>query len=168
MSSADVYDELQVVEKQPVLGDYWTSEPTPQKWFFPDGVQFLEFEPLRYGKRMAYQTAVAQDLNVNRRDQSIKIRTNMARDSHELILISTINWYIFRDGKPVAFSKGSPGANLDTFLRNADAVLIDHYLDVVRKANPWLLNESSSKEIQEEIDQLQVALEEALEREAGK
>lgn len=159
------------VETEPeiILGDYWTAKPEPRRWYFPDGKQYLLYEPMTYGKRTEYQTKTAQDINMERGGTNIKMRANMGSENHQLIVISTVGWNIYRDGKAQTFGKGTPGSPLEQFLAQFQRPeLLDDYIKVLRDANPWLLGDVSSKDIQGQIDELQVRLTEALEREAGK
>lgn len=157
---------------QPAFEDYWGFE---EKEIFqlPDKKQYIEFQRMNEGQRKQFQKDTRTDVLVKRNTGDTHLKVDPAEERHALIVSSVTGWHMFRRNKrtgepePVAFSKGSPGANLEQWLSVANPKIVDQLERAIRRANPWLLQEATSSEIQEQIDDLQEQLKAALEREAG-
>jgi hypothetical protein len=141
---------------QQAITDYWSGPPEAQRWYFPDGVQYLEWIPLNHGGRAAYQRATQVDMNIDHRSKDVKIKGNLGADVDALVNLCTIDWKMFRGGQQVTFSRGvdSPGALLNQWLKQADPALVDRYVQVLRRANPWLTSELTVEEIDQQIEDL--------------
>ena len=141
--------------------DYFGFDRT-EKYFLPDGVSYIEFKPMNEGKKKQFQDKTSRDLVLKRGgDASMSVLQGTER--HELIHASCVDWNLTRGGRPVPFNK----VNLGDFLTLADPRVIEGLEKAIRKANPWLLAEMKSEDIQKEIDNLTEMLEEAKKREAG-
>lgn len=159
-------------EADPYAGyvDYFGFESS-ERWPLPDGRQWMEFKRLNEGERAKYLRKTRPDVTINSRSGDAKVPTDAAMDRRELILASVTDWHIVardkRDGKirPVAFSKGSPNAELEKWLNVADPLLVGELEKKIRMANPWMLQEMSVEQIDKEIADLTELRKVAAERE---
>lgn len=158
-------------EESVVYEDYYGFEDTKQ-WFFPDKKQYIEFKRMNEGERAKFQKMTTRDVTVVRGSGDAKVRVDPATERHELIVQSVVGWHLVRRNsrnqfEPVAFSKGSPGAELEKWLQVANPVLVDELEREIRKANPWLTSEMSVEDIDKEMDRLRELREEVEQRERG-
>ena len=86
-----------------------------------------------------------------------------AQERHELIRTCVTGWNLYRGGSPIPFGERA----LKDFLELTDPRLVEDLEKAIRKANPWLLGEMSSEDIQKEIDNLEEMKKVAEERERG-
>lgn len=149
--------------------DYFGSSNTV-KWYFPDGKQYIEFQPMNEGKRAKYESGTSRDVRFNRRTDDAAIRMDAAADRKTLVVESVVGWHVvsFKNGRPepLPFSIGSPGATFDQWYSKADPSLVNRLVDAIRKANPWLTDEMTSEMIREEMKRLEELLATVEEREA--
>lgn len=134
-----------------------------EQFFFPDGVTFITFKVMNEGQRAKYQKLTSRDFIMDQKRQEARVPMNPAEERHALLKSSIVGWNLVRRGNPVPFNERS----LLDFLIDADPRLVDKIETAIRKANPWLLNELSVKDIDDQIEQLQEQRVVALEREAG-
>lgn len=142
--------------------DYFGFQAT-ERYTFPDGKQWIEFEVMNEGKKAQFQRATSRDLILERQTQNARMKTDAATDRHELIKSSVTDWNMYRQGVAIPFT---PGA-LNDFLQLANPRIIEDIEKAIRKANPWLMAEMSSKDIRREIQNLEEMERVALEREQG-
>lgn len=137
-----------------------------EKFVFPDGVTFIEFNIMNEGQKSRFQRETNRDLTISRQGDA-RVKTDPAGDRHALISASCTDWNLIRstpDGpRPLPFNP----TNLRDFLTNTNPKLVEDLEVKIRKANPWMQGELSVKEIDEQIDELKKMREEAEEREAG-
>jgi hypothetical protein len=134
-----------------------------ERYTLPDGVSYIEFKPMNEGAKKAYQDKTSKDLVLERTSGNARMSVLQGSERHELIRSSVTGWNLKRGGQPVQFNK----VNLGDFLALADPRVIEGLEKAIRKANPWLLAEMSSEDIQKEIDNLEEMKQVALKREAG-
>lgn len=146
--------------------DYFGFEAS-EKWYFPDGKQYIEFQRMNEGQRARFQQMTTRDVTVERQTGNAKLKVDPATERHELLKASVVGWFVFRQGQPVPFSIGSPGAEFEKWLAKADPKLVDELERAIRKANPWLMNEVTVEDIDKEMDRLREQKEEILARQAG-
>lgn len=137
------------------------------RWYFPDGRQYIEFQRMNEGARAKFQKMTTRDITVVRNTGDAKLKVDPATERHELLVQSVTGWFVFRAGQPVPFSKGSPGANFEQWLDKADPRLVDDLEKAIRKANPWLGAEMTVEDIDKEMDRLRELREQVLERDRG-
>lgn len=141
--------------------DYFGFQST-EKFYLPDGQQYIEFEIMNEGKKAKFQKLTTKDLVVQRGGDA-RMKMDPAQERHELIRQSVTGWNLYRGGNPVPFSP----TNLKDFLELANPKLIEDLEKAIRKANPWLMGEMKSEDIRREIENLEEMLKTAEEREAG-
>jgi len=132
------------------------------KWFFPDGKQWIEFRKLTEGDRAKYLKATRSDVHLNQKSGEARIPFDQSNDRKELLLASISDWYIasFVTGQPqlIAFqppSVGGKGGVVSQWIDRANPEVLGQLEKAIRKYNPWLLNEMSVEQIDKEIADLQ-------------
>ena len=145
-----------------------------QRWYFPDGKQWIEFQKLNEGARAKFLKATRSDVHLNQRSGEARIPFDQSKERKQLLLHSCTDWYLVRrdprDSKrimPIAFrNNGTDGCEFAQWIDKANPALLAMLEKDIRKANPWLLNEMSVEQIDKEIADLQELREAAVEREA--
>jgi hypothetical protein len=138
-----------------------------QKFFFPDGVSFIEFQIMNEGQRREFQKKTNRDITFNRGTNDARIKADPAEERHALITSSVTGWNLVRNGQPMPFSKGTPGSTLEQWLKVANPKIVDDLEFAIRKANPWMQAEMTVEEIDKEMARLSELREQVLEREKG-
>lgn len=138
-----------------------------QKFFFPDGVSFIEFQIMNEGQRREFQKKTNRDITFNRGTNDARIKADPAEERHALITSSVTGWNLVRNGQPIPFSKGTPGATLEQWLKVANPKIVDDLEFAIRKANPWMQAEMTVEEIDKEMARFAELREQVLEREKG-
>lgn len=146
----------------PVQQDYFGFQAT-EKYYFPDGLTWVEFSIMNEGDRLKFQRKTGRDITLDRRSGDAKMKMDPGTERHELIKTCLVNWNLSRNGQPQPFGE----AALRDFLTLANPKVIDEIEKAIRKANPWLLGELSVEDIDKEIADLQEMREVAVERERG-
>lgn len=137
-----------------------------EKFFLPDGVQYIEFRPMTEADRQHYQNNTQAVLSLNRASGDSKLPLNQARDRKALLAASVKGWYFFGpDGAPVDFKHREFG--WDKWVAVADPQIIDALEKAIRKANPWMQSDMDKDEIRKQIDELEDLLRQKEEEEAG-
>lgn len=147
--------------------DYFGFNET-KKFIFPDGVTFIEFSVMNEGQRTEYQKKTSRDVRLERATGDARMKMDASLERHELIKNTIVSWNLTRGGVPLDQPHTSKGkTQLGDFLTLANPKLIDELEKEIRKANPWLLADMTSEDIQKEIDNLEEMKQVALERERG-
>lgn len=146
-----------------VQDDYFGTDEV-HRAYLPDGKSYIEHRTLSHGLRKRYLNKTNRDLSINRATGDAKISMKPGDEKDELLKTAICGWNLVRAGQPVPFS---PGA-LESWLQNANPKIVDIVEKEIRKANPWLMAEMSSEDIQREIDSLQEMLEVKKKEEEGK
>lgn len=156
---------VQVEEKiATVVGDYW-AEPAPERFYFPDGKQYIEFKPMTESARAKYQNKTMTTMALNRASGDSKIGINVARDRRALIDVSVTGWLMYRGGEEVGFKNSFFG--FEKWIEIADPKHIEGLEKAIRKANPWMASDMDPAEIKEEIKRLEELLIEVEDRRLG-
>lgn len=146
--------------------DYWGFSEN-HKFFLPDGRQYIAFKVMTEGDRQKYQKLTNRDLTVSRQSGDAKMKVDQASDRNALFQVACIDWNLRRGGESVTFTNDGRGGTLQQWLQVADPRIIDDLEKAIRMANPWMLGDMKSEDIQKQIDDLQDMLKIAQEREAG-
>lgn len=159
-----------VSNEEPQYSDYFgfTSE---ERYYLPDGKQWIEFQRMNEGKKREFQKMTSRDLRVQRTTGDALMKVDPGLERQELIKISMTGWNLMqRDPNKPGQWRAAPfdNSNIKRFLDGANPEIIDGLEKAIRKANPWMMDETSSEEIKKEIANLEEMLEVALEREAKK
>ncbi len=152
--------------EEKVYEDYFGFDET-ERWFFPDQKQYIEFHVMNEGQRAKFQKLTNKDITLRRQSGDASIKVDPAEERRALLTSSVTGWLIYRQGEPVPFSIGSPGANFEQWLDRANPKLVDDLEFTIRKANPWMQADMSVDQIDEEMDRLRELREQAVERQRG-
>lgn len=160
-SGADATDE-QVYE------NYFGFETT-EKYFLPDGKQWIAFKPMNEGARAKYEAKTQKDISFNRRTDDAKVRVNASEDRHELIYESVCDWFLVQrdptgEWLKVPFSSGK-GGTFSQWLLRANPKIVNELHRAIQNANPWMIADQDPAQIKEEIARLEQMYEEAVKRE---
>lgn len=154
----------------PVQADYFSFGETFQCFFaakYGDTISYVEHKSLNEGSRRRYLNEVNREVTLMRGSGDAKMKLASGDEKHLLLEEAIVGWNLVRDGKPLPFSKGSPGSNLNQFLAAADPAIIDVIEKDIRKHNPWLLAEVTVDGIKQQIKDLEETLDELVERDRG-
>lgn len=154
-------DTVHPAFESPQQADYFGFQAT-ERYVFPDGLTFVEFQVMNEGQKLKFQKATGRDI-VLQRSGDAKLRMDPGAERHELLRACIVNWNLARGGQLIPFNKRS----LDDFLELADPKIVEKIENAIRRANPWLMGEVSAADIREQISELEEMLKVAEEREAG-
>ncbi len=142
----------QPIEEKIGFEDYFTYEET-KRWYFPDGKQYIEYQPMTEGDRRRYQSKTMTTMSLNRASGDSKIGINVARDREALLDISVKNWYMVRNGNEIPFTDRQFG--WQRWVTIANPKLIEDLEKEIRKANPWMQADMDLEEVDAEIKRLE-------------
>jgi hypothetical protein len=157
---------------EPQIVDYFAFAET-HRWFFPDGVQWIEFKVMTEGDKARFQRKTNRDIKINQRTQDATVQLDAAAERHELIKMSCVNWLVYARQTPdspmmpVAFSVSGSGINLEKWLSVTNPKLVEDLELAIRKANPWMQADMTVEAIDEEIERLNELRAEAEKRASG-
>lgn len=142
-----------------------------EKWYFPDGKQWIEFKKMTEGERARFLQETRSDIHMNQKTGEARFSVDQSRDRKALLLQSIVDWHLvsFVTGRPqlVPFQPGhSKGGVISQWIERADPSVLAGLEKAIRKVNPWLLAEMTVEQIDKEIADLQELREKAAEREA--
>lgn len=139
------------------------------KCLLPDGVSFIEHQTLNEGARKKYLDKINREVAIKRASGDAVMKMASGTEKHALLEAAAVDWNMLGpDGRPLTFSKGSLGSTFSQFLDQASPSIVDIFEKEVRKANPWLMAEMSSEDIQKQIAELEEMLAVKLKEEEGK
>lgn len=133
----------------------------------PDGVSIVICQTLNEGARKKYQNTITKDVTVKKGTGDASMRLASGDDRHALIASAVVDWNLVRDGKPVPFSKGSPGSTLSQFLEKAPPAVVDVIERAIRAKETWLIGEASLEDLLQQRDDLDELIEQKRRYEAG-
>jgi hypothetical protein len=153
--------------------DYYAFDER-EKWYFPDGKQWIEFKKLSEGDRAKYLKDTRSDVRLNQKTNEAVIPFDQSGDRKSLLLHSITDWHMVsfvgegasRRVMPLPFQPGGhKGGPVAQWIDRANPAILGQLEKAIRKANPWLLNEMSAEQIRKEIADLEELLVAAQERE---
>lgn len=151
-----------------VQRSYFGTEET-FNFMLDDGISFITHKKLNEGARRRYQNDQNKEIAIKKATQDYVMKLAPGDSRHLLLTLAVCNWNLVDDnGRPVPFSKGSPGSTWEQFLQRAEPSLIDDLEAEIREKNPWLSEEMTVEAIDEEIEKLHELRNEAVKREEGK
>jgi hypothetical protein len=148
---------------QSVQADYFSFDEN-LSITLPDGVSVIEHKVLNEGQRRRYLNKVNRDVKFHKGTGDAIMRLAPGEEKKALLEVAITGWNLQSAGEPVRFSPQS----LNRFLESAPPKIIDIIEREVRKANPWLLQEATVEDIDEEIANLQEMRQKLLEEQEGK
>jgi hypothetical protein len=147
--------------------DYWGTDEQI-KHFLPDGKQYFVINIMNEGAKSKFQKMTNQDLVVGR-DNTATVKMDPARERHELIKASVVDWHIMQRDKndgnfyPAPFSRKS----LEMWLEVAPPKIVEDLEYAIRMANPWMQADMTVEDIDKEIDRLNELRRDVRARELG-
>lgn len=149
-------------QEQQVYADYWGVDER-ERYYFPDGVQYIEFKIMNEGDKVKFQKLTNQDIVLSRRDDSARMKIDAATERHTLIKTCVTGWNMYTKNQPVAYSPQM----LEKWLQVAPPKLVEELEKAIRDANPWMLDEMEPEDIDKEIDRLLELKKQVIDRKAG-
>lgn len=148
--------------------DYW-GFATSERWYFPDGVSYVDFSPMNEGDKSKYQKLTSRDLVLERTSGNARMKVDPSTERHELIKSSVTGWNLQRRDNSTGNMTHVPftSRDLDRWLQVANPKLVEDLEAAIRKANPWLVADLSVEDIDKEIENLKQLRDEAAKRSAG-
>lgn len=147
-----------------VVADYWGFDET-NKWYFPDGKQYIEWKPMTEGQRARYQKATNHSVTISRASGDARMGVDPAGDRAALIEVSVTDWFVYKGGVPVPFKDKQNG--FAKWLQGANPKFVEDLERTIRRGNPWMQAEMKAEAIREEIERLEESYEEAVRRESA-
>lgn len=144
-----------------VYEDYWGTRGDTRH-YLPDGKQYFVIRKMHEGNRAQYQHEAGMSMTSLRKTGDTRIEIDQAKDREALICAAVIDWNLYKDSTLVPFNRGT----LREWIRVADPKILDKLLMAVRKFNPFLQEDLSVKEIDEQMSELRELRELAVKREA--
>ena len=136
--------------------DYFSGFGGSRKFMMPDKIQFIEFQVMNEGQKAKFQRETRSAINISRKTENASIMPDPARERHALIKSSVCDWNIYTKNKntgekvTVVFNTG----NLQAFLDRANPKIVEDLESEIRKANPWMVDEITIQDIDEQIEEL--------------
>lgn len=130
----------------------------------PDGRSFVEHQVLTEGARRKYLNKINREVKLNRSSGDASFQMATGDERHALLSSAITGWNLQRGGANVPFSTQT----LDEFLSKADPRVVDEIEKDVRAKNPWLMNDLTVEDIDEEIKRLNEMREQKVREEEGK
>jgi hypothetical protein len=129
----------------------------------PDGVSWVEFRVMNEGLRRQYLNSQNKKVTIRRGSGDAEMEMAPGDDKYNLLRVTLTNWNLRRNGQPVRFNK----VEVDRFLENANPKIIDLIHREVTLAHPWLLDDMTLEDIDQEIENLNKMREVVEKREQG-
>lgn len=136
--------------------------------FFPDGATKVVCKVMTEGDRQRFQASVNRDVKISRQTGDMQMRITTGEERMALLTGAIVGWNLINhDRKPVTFSKGSPGAELEKWIAQAPPSIIDSIEKEIRRHEPWLTAGATIEDIDAQMDELRELREQKLREEAG-
>lgn len=154
--------------EQEVFEDYYGFDSS-EKWYFPDGKQYIEFKVMTEGAKARFQKLTNRDLILERTSGNARMKVDQASERHALLEESVTFWYMLRKNEKTGKPEPIPYSahEFKNWLNKANPKLVEDLEKAIRKANPWLLAEMTVEDIDREIENLKEMREVAEKRERG-
>lgn len=163
---------------QPVAFQNYWGVKNVQRWYMPDGQQWVEFKTQNEGDKVLYQQRTNRDISFDKVGNT-KMGIDPATDRRTLIEMSVVNWYMVLPKREDMSDEELSDPNnweradyspqlLREWLRRGDPKVIQDLEVEIRKANLWMQSEMTVEEIDKEIVNLNELRKQAEEREAAK
>jgi hypothetical protein len=150
-------------DSTPVQDDYFAFDQT-ERIVLPDEVSYVDVRVLNEGARRKYLNELNKEVRLQKATGDAVMKLASGDERRSILEESVVGWNLTRNGNPVEFNRG----NLRTFLDKANPRVIDVIYERVRKINPWLTQEVTVEEIDNQIAELEQLREEKLKEEEGK
>lgn len=127
-----------------------------ETFMLPDGIQYLEFKPMNSGMRDDFEHRTQRSISVHQASKKMDMQLDPAKERQALLEISVVGWNLLKPNKngelvPHPFSQPA----LREFLRMVDPSIVMDLENAVRKANKWLVGDSSLADLYEQRDAIE-------------
>lgn len=150
--------------------DYFSGFGGTKKFMLPDGVQYIEYQLMNEGQKAQFQRDTRSAINISRKTESASVMPDPSRERHALIKASVCDWnLVTRDratGRKISVTFAP--SNLDKWLKVANPKIIADLEAEIRKANPWMFEDVTVEDLDNQIEELQQMREEKLKLEGEK
>lgn len=135
----------------------------------PDGKQWMSFHAMNEGEKRSFQQKTTRDFVIDSKTRDTRVSVDPGTERRILIETCLDDWCVYRNGKkvPGAESSNQFKVAVGDFLSLADPSVIEKIERFVRDLNPWLLDNISVEDIDEEIQRLEQQKRIIQERNAG-
>lgn len=150
-------------ESQPVHEDYFGFDKT-HRVYMPDGVSYVEHKEFTEGQRREYLNQTNKAVRLQRSTGDAVMQMAAGDDRYYLLKTAICGWNLYRGGQPVDFTK----KNLEEFLEKANPAIVDKIEKDIRNKNPWLLQDVSVEDIDQQMEELSELRKRKVAEEEGK
>lgn len=127
-----------------------------------DDVSWIEVKRMNEGERRKYLSAIQRPMKVSKTGEA-EINFNPGADREALLQATIIDWNIMANDEEFVFSTNA----VRIFMNSADVSIVDKVEEAARNINPWLLDEVSVEQLDDQIEELTKMRDDKLAEEAG-
>lgn len=154
-----------LTQKQPM--NLYGFGSSVEQYMLPDGIQYLEYKALNSGERNDFEQRTQRNISVHQASKRMDMRLDPVKERQVLLELSVVGWNVYKPNKdgdlvPHPFSKPA----LNEFLRMVDPGIVVDLEQTVRRANKWLIGDSTLEDLYEQREALEAEIAE-LEESAG-
>lgn len=152
-----------------VYVDYFGFEETERVYL--DSKQYVDVGALNEGGRRNYLNAVNREARISKGSGDTVIKLANGDERRILITAALTGWNLMRPNlkKPGEYMPVPFNANtVREFLDKVSPTVLDRVDKVVRKQNPWLLQDATIEDMEQQIIELQEGIEKKRAEEEGK
>ena len=128
-----------------------------------DDRSWIEVKRMNEGERRKYLAAIQRPMKVSR-DGEAEINFSPGADREALLQATIVDWDIMANEEEFKFSISA----VRVFLNSANVDIVDKIEEAAREINPWLLDEVTIEQLDEQIEDLTKMRDDKLAEEAGK
>lgn len=135
------------------------------RYTFPDGATWIEYKTLAEGDRRKYLRSTTKNVRVQKDSGDTLIPLDPGGQRVELLRVAVTDWNLVDgNGDSVKFNN----VNFEKFISGVNPKIAEEIEKVIRKENPWLNDQLTVEDIDEQMDQLQELRDELVARDEGK
>lgn len=159
----EAMSEAGVSTSDPVQVDYFGFEEV-NTVMLPDGKSYVQHQTLTEGARRKYLNSVNREVRLQKASGDAILRMQTGEERFALLKAALVGWNLVRNSQPVPFTTRA----VDEFLEKAPPKIIDVIEKDVRKHNPWLMQDVTLEDIDQQIAELEELREQKLKEDEGK
>lgn len=161
--------EAGVDPTDPVQVDYFGFEEN-HTVPLPDGKSFILHQTLNEGSRRQYLNNVNREVRLQKQSGDAILKMQTGEERHALLTSAIVGWDLVRKNDKTGEIEKVPfsAQNLKRFLDSANPKIVDVIEKDVRKHNPWLMQDVTVEDIDEQIAELEEMRADKVKEEEGK
>jgi len=167
--NAQAMDDAGLATEESVQADYFGFEET-ENVALPDGKSYVTIQALNEGARRQYLNKVNREVKIAKQTGDAIMQLANGDERRILLTNAIVGWNLVsrnpKTGEMTPVPCKEP--KIYEWLEKANPVIIDIVDKAVRKQNPWLLNEMTIEDLENQIGELQEQLEQKRAEEEGK